>query len=419
MSKKNSIIIILLAFALIIGSLIYFYFSSGTTPTGNVETTTPEQGNIFGGGGNNQTGGTSPTTEEQGQAGGQAKQTEKLAQIYRSPTSGAVFFTNKNNQNILRFAARNNGNIYEYLPESQTGEPIRITNTTIPKVQETVWSKASDNLVLRYLDSETDDIISFSAKIIAGSSTGNIDDMAGTLTGTFMSPNIEQLVANPKGDKIFGLSEKLNGSGSYGVVYSFTDTSKKQIFDSPITFWEISWPRENIITFTTKPSYLDPGFLYFFNTQTNSMDRVLGDFVGMSSLTNGDANLVAYSKGEEGSFRLDVYNVKSKTNQYFKIPTLSDKCVWGLKNIEILYCAVPQNIPAGLYPDDWYQGLISFSDNIWMIDTKTGTTKEIYQVGSNETASIDAFDLRISGNDEYLTFSNKNDLSLWLLKIND
>ena len=52
-----------------------------------------------------------------------------------------------------------------------------------------------------------------------------------------------------------------------------------------------------------------------------------------------------------------------------------------------------------------------------MIDTNTGTTKEIYQIGTNENTDIDAMDLKISTDDAYISFMNKTDLSLWLLKL--
>ena len=272
--------------------------------------------------------------------------------------------------------------------------------------------------MLRYLDPDTDDIISYSAKINVSSSTSSSTNnaIAGIISGTFLSPNIKQLVTNPKGDKMFGLFNKNDGSGTYGIMYSFNDSSKKQIFDSPASFWNISWPKENIITFTTAPSFGDLGYLFFFDTKTGSMDRILGDVFGISTLTNGDASLVAYSKSQNNSFVLNIYDVKNKTNTDYSIPTLADKCVWSVKDVNVLYCAIPQNIVAGSYPDDWYQGLTFFSDNIWMIDTKTGTTKQIYQIGSNENVSIDAINLNISDDDQYLTFSNKTDLSLWLLK---
>jgi len=416
MSKRNSILIILISIIIIIGGLIYFYFSIGNTPVQNPQNITPVQGNIFGSP-SNITNVISSTTGEQNGSVIPTKNLAKLIQIYNNPTSGSSFSVNKNKLNILRFVSRGNGNVYEYIPESETGTPIRITNTTIPKIQETVWSSSTDSIIFRYLNSDSDNIVSFLGKITTGSGTSSILGNTGEVTGVFLTPNIQELVVNPKGDKVFGLLEKSDGLGSYGMTYSLVDSGKAQVFDSPISLWQISWPKDNIITFTTKPSFNDLGYLFFFNTQTKTFDKIIGDIPGMTTLANPDATLVAYTESQNGSFNLFVRDIKSKSDKDFKIQTTADKCVWGKKNTNILYCAVPKNIPFGSYPDDWYQGLVFFSDDIWRVDFNTGLIEQIYQVGSNENATVDAVNLKISNDDQFLSFSNKTDLSLWLLKI--
>jgi hypothetical protein len=324
-----------------------------------------------------------------------------------------VFLLNKNNQDVLRFVDRAVGNVYEYIPETQSGEAMRITNTTIPKIQESAWSSSGNSLVLRYLDNDTDNISSFSAKISGTSSTNSLQE----LTGLFLPSNIKQMAINPNGDKIFSLVDKSDKSGTYGFTTNLDGSGKKVIFGSPISYWNVSWPKENTVTLTTKPTYEDNGLLYFFNPQTYSMDRILGDVTGLSTVTNKDASLVAYSYSENGFFYLNVYDVANRISRNFKIATLADKCVWGNSYTKILYCAVPRIINQNNYPDAWYQGLVSFSDDIWMIDTETGNNEQLYNIGSNEKADIDVFDMKISLDDQYLSFSDKNDLSLWLLKI--
>ncbi len=411
MSRKNLILIVLGTVILMVGGLLFFYFNTNKVGTGTQNTFTPDTTNPFGTNTVNKPNATTTTTENQNQTG--IKEIAKLFELYRNPTSGAVFFSNKNNKEAVRFVDRANSNIYEYVLDSQTGEPTRITNTTIPKIQESVWSGTGDNLVLRYLNDDTDIVNSFSGKIkVSTTTSGEI----GSITGLFLPSNIKQLAINPKGDKIFGLFTKADGSGSYGVTYSFDLTSKKQIFDSPLSLLNISWPKEDTITLTTKPSYKDFGYLFFFNTTSGSINRILGNVVGLSTLTNNTASLVAYSGTAGDSFNLDVYDVKTKLSKKYEISTLADKCVWGTKDTAVLYCAVPQIIPGNAYPDAWYLGVESFSDDIWMIDTSSGATKLIYNIGANENVSIDAINLRISSDDQYLIFTNKADLSLWLLQ---
>ena len=416
MSKRNAIIIISAVILLIAGGLLLFYFhsasmetgsqpraQSATNPFGTEPTITPSFGN--GNTGNGQA----------GSAGTTGKNFGNLTELYSNPTSGSIFFENSSNQDDLEFIERANGNVYQYLPQVQNSESERLTNTTIPKVQEVVWSANTNDLVYRYLDNDTDTIDSFSGIITNATTTGNL----GQINGVFLNKNIAELVSDPKGDKIFSLFEKTDGSGSYGVMSNFDGTGQKQVFSSPASFWNISWPTNSTITFTTKPAYTDYGYLYFFNAQTGVFQKILGNMSGLSTLTNSDASLVAYSESQNNAFSLNVYNLKNKTTGNINMATLADKCVWGVQDNTILYCAVPQNIPPDNYPDAWYQGTESFSDNIWMIDTKSGATTEIYQnqTGTNENPAIDAMNLTVSPDDKYLAFQNKIDLSEWLLNL--
>ncbi len=81
------------------------------------------------------------------------------------------------------------------------------------------------------------------------------------------------------------------------------------------------------------------------------------------------------------------------------------------------YCAVPTNIPNGVYPDAWYQGRVSFSDNIWKINVATGETNIISSLPRESSQQIDAMNLKLSDDDSYITFINKTDLTLWGLNL--
>lgn len=277
MSRKNIIIIISVVSVLIVGVLLLRYFNASKNQIQNQVSTTT---NPFG---TNQFNNVNVVGTGTVQTNQPAKNLAKLIQLYKNPTSGSVFFTNKDNKNIIRFVDRGNGNIYEYLPDSQSGQATRLTNITIPKIEEVVWSSTGNNLILRYLDNDTDNIVSFLATI--KNATGTSSEFS-DMTGVFTSPNIKQLAVTPSGNKVFALMEKNNGLGSYGTTLNFDGSGKKQVFDSPLYQWNISWPKESLITFTSKPSYKSDGYLFFFNTQTSSMDKVLGDILGLTTLTN-------------------------------------------------------------------------------------------------------------------------------------
>src|SRR5262249_7678642 len=99
------------------------------------------------------------------------------------------------------------------------------------------------------------------------------------------------------------------------------------------------------------------------------------------------------------------------------IRTLADKCVWGNFYKEIVYCAVPSEQIQAVYPDDWYTGDLSTVDKIWQVSAATGEVKLLSAIVDTADRVIDAFNLGLDDNDNFLLFMNKNDLSLWSLDL--
>ncbi len=418
MTKKSSILIIITIFIILIGAFFYFYFFSDTKkeeynpepteefPFGTTQNTETNIDNSPKGSMLDGLFGNSDSAENNNEL------TIKLRQIYKKPTSGS-FFVEKNNVTNLNFIDRASGNVFNYSTNNPTIDPVRITNTTIPKIQESIFFNKGQSIILRYLN-EVNKISSFIGKI-STSSDPNINE----IKGDFLTEDIKQIVISPNNSNIFELINNPK-NGVSGYIYSTSTTNnKKEIFYSPISIWNISWPKEETITFTTKPNYKEYGFLFFFNPKTLSFDRIIGETVGLTTNTNSTAELVAYSENKTGSLKLGVYDVKNMEDKKITLNTISDKCIWGKKNTKTLYCAVPNNIPKGNYPDDWYQGNVSFNDSFWQINTEEGTTKNIYENKDANSLNIDVMDLKISDNDKYLSFTNKNDLSLWLLDLSE
>jgi hypothetical protein len=90
--------------------------------------------------------------------------------------------------------------------------------------------------------------------------------------------------------------------------------------------------------------------------------------------------------------------------------------VWG-KGSDVLYCAVPKIIEGALYPDAWYQGEVSFGDQIWKIDIKTGKTSLIADPATATGEEVDGIKLSVDDSENYLFFVNKKDSFLWELNL--
>ncbi len=412
MSKKNSIIIILVIFLLILGGLLFFYFYNGKNQVVNKPVSGDTTSNPFG---SNTTNRTSSTTQSSGRDYDYTINNKKIAtlrQLYAYPNSGAVLLE-KSGTTFARLVDRATGNIHEVAEDSE--EIKRVTNTTVPKILEAIWSSVGDSLILRYSVNDPEKLDNFSAKIKVDTKTNN--EFAGEITGKVVAQNADSIITNSLGNKIFSITKRGDMKGSYGIVSSLDGAGSREIFDSEISEWLTSWPKSNTIALVTKPSYKQYGYLFFLNTDNGSLDKIFGSAYGLNVLINKEATAFVYSNSSRGSVRLNYYDIKSGTDKNLQLATLADKCVWGNKDTNIVYCAVPKSISNGNYPDAWYQGVASFSDNFWKIDIDKGTTKLIYETGANDTANIDVMDLRISNNDDFLIFTDKNNLSLWGLQI--
>ena len=85
----------------------------------------------------------------------------------------------------------------------------------------------------------------------------------------------------------------------------------------------------------------------------------------------------------------------------------------------MLLCAIPQSLPQtteGL-PDDWYQGSTSFADGLSVIDVKSGDSYPFY-IFDPEVETLDITHITLSSDNILVSFINKKDSALWLIRTN-
>ena len=381
---------------IIIGLGLYFFYNiSPVTPTTNTDTGFPI-GRPGGAGNATDINIGLPTDTNRGTA----TSTALLKQISKDPVSGSVIINATNSVQTL-FTDRATSHTWRTNLDNVVLE--KYTNTTIPKIYESTWSNKADFTVLRYLNGESSVIESFVGKVSSS-----------TLIGKFLPQDVTQLALSPVSNKIFYLTN--NTSGSSGFITDSNLATKKLAISSPAKEWIVTWPKEDTLTFTTKSSATADGYMFTLNTTTGNFDKVLGGLAGLTTLSNGDLSKTAYSESGGDSIRFYIYTHKDMKIKSISPGTLPEKCVWGNINKNIIYCAVPKNIFSFAYPDVWYQGLVSFNDEIWKINTENNETTLLNNLSAS-FAGIDAINLQLDKNEEYLTFINKKDLQLWSLKI--
>lgn len=442
MSKKIRIIIAI-SIIIIIGILgfLFFYKNSG----GKTGFDLAKDALPFGKGAQNDLGFTQTPTKDEGGFFSFNKdgiETPKLFQIHKESIAGAYPFIkkitsktevgdtpNENSEPVvekkeevvfIRYMERGLGHIFE--TNISTMKENRISNITRLKIYESVWGNDGKNVVIRYLDDVNNETIrSFLIKLSENTLTEEIPGEVVDISiepkeeGLFLPENIKNITTSTDSKKVFYIID--TGDSAIGTIYNMESGNSTQILRSALTEWLIQWPNDNIITLTTKPSSNIPGFLYFLDTDTENMTKILGNINGLTTLVSPNGKKVLYSESVGGVITLNVYDIEKQSTEKLPLTTLPEKCIWGVNSITTIYCAIPTTISINSYPDQWYKGLISFSDEVWKINTETYTTEFIISPTDEIREDMDIINLSIDPNSEYLFFSNKKDLSLWGIKL--
>jgi hypothetical protein len=394
MNKKIIIILSVVVVILLLAGGIYWFYSSkpASERPGIISALFPSAGEqqIQG----------LPTPGGGGGLPGGIQVEKTLTQLTQNAVSGAGAAST-----TVRYIEKSTGNIYEIEPNGQNRN--RLSNVTILKTFESFWSVDANKLILRYFEEGAyPSVKTFSASLTAtGTSTATT-----TLQGIFLPGSTTAVAISLAEDKIFYFIP--TGEGIAGITADFGNKKQSNILNIPFSEFNINWPSKNIITLLTKPSATAEGILYSLDPKTGDFEKIIGGVNGLTALMSPDGARMIYSQSRNSGIEIKIFNLKDKTSSGFSLTTLPEKCVWSKIDKNILYCAVPNDLPTGDYPDSWYQGLISFNDSVWQINLSTGETNVLI----NETKS-DVINLFLSKDENYLVFTNKKDNTLWSLKI--
>ena len=342
-----------------------------------------------------------------------------LRKISNLPVAGAVSVirtggegkTATSTNTYVRYIEKNTGNIYE--TEVDTGKTIRLSNTTIPGIANSMWSQDGESLVIRYIDSKENTVESFLARIKSG------EQKRGSTEGVFLQNDINTITPSIGGNKVFYINSSSGKADA--IITDFDGKNKKYITTLPINGWVSQYEIKNkrgVVFLTTKASGYAYGYMYKLDTVSGALRKVLGGIPGLTTLVNNFGNLVLYSQTGVGNISLYSYDINGKSSDFVPFSTLPEKCAWGeYKKSQIIYCGVPKTIDKSLFPDSWYQGVSSFSDDIWVYDTTTKNFGVLADINKLASVDIDIIKPFLDDTETHLFFINKKDSTLWVLNI--
>lgn len=329
-----------------------------------------------------------------------------LFKVSSDPVGGAVIFANKQKQELIRYIDRATGHIYEVDP--QTMIKSQIVNTTAPKIYDALWKQDGSGLIIRTLESDEDTIKNISLTLTApkATTTGaeygvNATDLRGAITSPVLSGT--------------SLAYVLKDAGTIGIS-GFAGEKPTNIYTSAFTEWQLAWVGTNL-ALTTNASRTADGFAYLLNTKSGGLTKLLGPLTALTTNISPDGSRIVYSFITTTATSFNVLNIKTKTTSPILPTTLAEKCTWSTKKTSVIYCGTPIGGVSIGEPDDWYQGITHFTDQLWKFDTSTGIAELLAEPKKAFNQNLDVYKPMLSPNEDYLIFMNKTDLSLWTLKL--
>ncbi|MBI4919809.1 hypothetical protein HY838_00705 [Candidatus Azambacteria bacterium] len=282
----------------------------------------------------------------------------------------------------------------------KTGDakPILTDQTAIENPAEIIWSLNGKNMVKAGSEQ-------FDSRYV-------FNDFAKKISAN-LTANIKSAAFSPDGAKMV---YHISGNSNINSLYTSNPDGKKQkslITSFKLRDIKLSWPKNNTISLTSKPSGLITGNAWTLNTVNLVLAKIIGDLRGLETLwaPNGDSFIYSYADESGRNPSLAVYK-KGVSRIIENTSTLIDKCAWAGDSINI-YCAVPQSWPysAVLLPDDYYKKVFSTVDDLIKINVETGEKNIIYQ------AIGDISDLNISSDGGSLIFLSRNSGLLYQLNL--
>lgn len=333
-----------------------------------------------------------PDTEEQFDEDAVSRTT--LRQISTEPVAGAAFVM-RDDTLYIRYIERGTGRLFEH--NTATGERARLVEATVPRVTTAVWSSSGAHAVL--LRETTSGTTALLGTIV------NTDGGATLLEISPLQSDIRNVAFSDDGATLYYTAAGPSGSTAY--AHDTASGAREEIFQTPLRHIVVSsW---NPILMYTTPSAHVRGYAYTGRT----LERLVGGMHGLMAMRHGEATILSYAEDETLVSRVLAINAPPLLE-----PVFPEKCVSGhAATTTTLWCASPLDMQPGTYPDTWYQGITSFNDILWELDTALGSGSPIKILYQEAGGPIDAIHMTLAPQEQMLLFINKRNGSLWVQEL--
>ncbi len=343
-----------------------------------------------------------------------------LRKLTEEPVSAVTTLSKRDEVGVepyARYTERATGHVLD-ANLVRTTQPTTMSIVTIPRIQLATWGGNASTSLVQYFNQDVRTLYTFFGTLRANDqSAANAGELPPYfLNGGFLPEDITTIALNPDGTRVFYIVS--TDTGSVGYVESVDGGNRRQVWNSPLRELVATWNAPGYILVATKPSSSAPSWVWEVNPNTGKRDLLLSEVLAVTTLANPTGDRVLYSTLETTLASLRVLMVTTGKVVPLPLVTLPEKCTWSKRMPHILYCGVPKEIPRkNEFPEGWYQGTITWQDNIWRIDTDAGTTKLLLTVSDLANRTMDIVDPVLAPDEDFLLFRAKEDDSLWSYKL--
>lgn len=344
-------------------------------------------------------------------------------QLASTPIAGSYTLL-RSGVEYVRYIEKETGHTYEV--GVKDGVARQLTDTTIPRITLADWADNGNAVVLRYLEKDPlsgkDIIKTHLGRLKLPFASTSSPDQMGTLQIEFLPDNIEALSVAPDGKDLFYLMKTANGVT--GSIINLGTKTTKEVFQSTFSEWLPQLLNDDTVIMTTKPSGGVPGYSYHYDPKTKTLSRLVRERKGLTTLGTPSGSRVLYGENITQYTTIGVYNPLGFVGdegvvtheRVLPIATLPEKCAWQKDTVHIL-CGSFTTTHTGLIPDLWYQGVLSFTDTFWSVNTNTSELTFLADPKKEIQQEFDVMNPLFSPNEDYFVFTNKKDETLWSMHI--
>ncbi len=337
--------------------------------------------------------------------GDSGEDVSRIWKIADGPVSGATFKTLPDGSLTVRYVLREDGDIHEHSVPERSDKLL--ANNTIPRVAEALWDSRGQSVVLRTA-TDQGDIVSIFGRLLPNPESGVGDEAPAILEPSSLPENISFFAPGPNG----GFVHTLRTGKELSIVLLDSTGQSTPVFTSPFTEWIPEWASDVSVGLTTRPSGTVGGYFFSLDPRTGKATPVINDFLGLTTKGAPDGEHILIGGSEKDDLVFGIATMSYPIPSDITPTTLPEKCAWTASST-FVYCGVPQNPPRGLYPDEWYQGVMQFSDTLWVYEVSSGQFT-LFLIPIDEVAvEVDITNPIVSMDGTHLIFTNKKDGSLW------